>query len=103
MHRALQCLQGLALPSCLLDHLLSAIPKKEPGAHRLIVVMASLLRIFLGVLTRKFVRPWDGRTAALTDTARPGARAEMMAGLRHAIQAADRNGGQHTATVLWDL
>ena len=32
-----QCLQGLALPSCLLDHLLSDIPKKGAGhtsAHR---------------------------------------------------------------------
>ena len=65
--------------------------------------MASLLRIFLGVLTRKFVRPWGGRTAALTDTARPGARAEILVGLRHATQASDHNDGQHTATVLWDL
>ena len=91
------------MPDCLLDHILSAIPKKEPWTHRLIVVMASMLRIFLGVLTRKFVRPWDSVTASDTDTARPGARAEIMVGLRHALQAAALTRKEQTATVLWDL
>ena len=97
------CFINLALPDTLLDHYLSAIPKKEPGTHRLIVVLASMLRLLLGMLTRTFVRPWDAEYSSPHDTAAPGKRADVMVGLRHALQAADRILGLHTAMVLWDL
>ena len=40
------CFANLALPETLLEHFLSAIPKKDPGTHRLIVVLASMFRLF---------------------------------------------------------
>ena len=99
----IMCFANLALPDSLLDHFLSAIPKKDPGTHRLIVVLASMLRLLLGVLTRTFVRPWDAQHSHPNDTAAPGRRADVMVGLRHALQAADRVLGLHTAMILWDL
>ena len=103
MDAFLLCFLNLALPDTLLDHYLSAIPKKEPGTHRLIVVLASMLRLLLGMLTRTFVRPWDAEYSSPHDTTAPGKRADVMVGLRHALQAADRALGLHTAMVLWDL
>merc|ERR1712197_77574 len=62
-----------------------------------------MLRLLLGMLTRTFVRPWDAEYSSPNDTAVPGKRADVMVGLRHALQAADGALGLHTAMVLWDL
>ena len=70
-HIFILCFLNLAVPDTLLDHYLSAIPKKDPGTHRLIVVLASMLRLLLGMLTRTFVRPWDAEYSSPQWRSRP--------------------------------
>ena len=93
----------LALPSNLLQHLMAAIPKKDPGTHRLIAVIATLLRLFMGLVCRHEVRPWDEAVALPGDSAAPGQACEFATLQRHLALEMAFLTGEHASVILWDL
>ena len=92
----------LALPSSVLANIMSAIPKKRPGDHRLIAIIASVLRLFFGLVCREEVRQWDADIALGGDTAAPGRCCEVAAGSRHLEMEVATAVGMDTCGALWD-
>ena len=60
-----------------------AAPNQKPGEHRLVGIIALLIRLFFGMLGRTEVRAWDAATALPHDSAAPGRSCEKAAALHH--------------------